>query len=155
MNNCRPISLHPDNSRYFLFRGKPTILITSAEHYGAVLNLDFDYETYLEELNACGLNMTRVFSGAYHEIPGTFKITKNTLAPKPEKYVCPWSRSSEPGGADGLNKFDLDRWDEVYFTRLKDFYRIASEKGIVIELTMFCPFYNKDLWDVCPMNSPP
>jgi hypothetical protein len=27
-----PIALHPDNPHYFLFRGKPTVLITSAEH---------------------------------------------------------------------------------------------------------------------------
>src|SRR5262245_51857411 len=33
-----PLALHPDNPHYFLFRGKPTILVTSAEHYGAVLN---------------------------------------------------------------------------------------------------------------------
>ena len=39
----KPLSLHPDNPHYFLFRGNPTILITSAEHYGAVLNRDFDY----------------------------------------------------------------------------------------------------------------
>ncbi len=41
----KPIRLHPDNPHYFLFRGKPTILITSAEHYGAVLNPNFDYLT--------------------------------------------------------------------------------------------------------------
>ncbi|HXJ74810.1 MAG TPA: hypothetical protein VNM37_18285, partial [Candidatus Dormibacteraeota bacterium] len=45
-----PISLHPDNPHYFLFRGEPTVLISSAEHYGAVLNLDFDYVTYLATL---------------------------------------------------------------------------------------------------------
>src|SRR4051794_10247153 len=38
-----PISLHPDNGHYFLFRGKPAVLITSGEHYGAVLNRDFDF----------------------------------------------------------------------------------------------------------------
>ena len=40
------ISLHPENPHYFLWRGRPTILITSAEHYGAVLNLDFDFRRY-------------------------------------------------------------------------------------------------------------
>lgn len=30
-----PIALHPDNPRYFLWRDKPTILVTSGEHYGA------------------------------------------------------------------------------------------------------------------------
>ncbi|PYV86898.1 MAG: hypothetical protein DMG05_18595 [Acidobacteria bacterium] len=33
------IKLHPDNPHYFLFRGQSTVLITSGEHYGAVLNL--------------------------------------------------------------------------------------------------------------------
>ena len=34
--------LHPDNPHYFEWQGKPTVLVTSGEHYGAVLNLDFD-----------------------------------------------------------------------------------------------------------------
>ncbi|MCA9183530.1 MAG: hypothetical protein KDA51_18845 [Planctomycetales bacterium] len=38
-----PLSLHPDNPHYFLWRGQPTVLITSAEHYGAVLNLDYSF----------------------------------------------------------------------------------------------------------------
>jgi DNA polymerase III epsilon subunit-like protein len=36
-----PIRLHPENPHYFLFRGKPTVLVTAAEHYGAVINLDW------------------------------------------------------------------------------------------------------------------
>ena len=44
--------IHTDNPRYFLFRGEPTVLITSAEHYGAVLNADFDCVKYLDMLAA-------------------------------------------------------------------------------------------------------
>src|SRR5687768_11134670 len=51
----KPLALHPENPHYFLFRGKPTVIVTSAEHYGAVLNLDFDYVKYLDELAAHGL----------------------------------------------------------------------------------------------------
>ena len=29
-----PLALHPENPHYFLFRGKPTVLVTSGEHYG-------------------------------------------------------------------------------------------------------------------------
>lgn len=84
-----PIALHPQNPHYFLFRGKPTILITSGEHYGCVLNLDFDYATYLKTLRADGLNHTRVWAGTYREIPGSFGITDNSLAPFPNRFVCP------------------------------------------------------------------
>src|SRR6266511_5703275 len=57
-----PIALHEQNPHYFLWRGKPTILITSGEHYGAVINLDFDYARYLDELKTNHFNLARVFS---------------------------------------------------------------------------------------------
>ena len=63
-----PISLHPANPHYLLFRGRPTVLISSTEHYGAVLNGEFDAIPYLDELKSGGLNLTRTFSGTYFEI---------------------------------------------------------------------------------------
>src|SRR5215203_3984550 len=99
-----PISLHPENPHYFLWRGKPTVLITSGEHYGAVLNLDFDYVPYLKELEARRLNNTRVFTGAYVEPRGAFNIASNSMAPVSGRFVCPWQRSSEPGYANGGKK---------------------------------------------------
>jgi hypothetical protein len=149
------ISLHPDNPHYFLFRGKPTILITSGEHYGAVLNLDFDYTRYLDVLAEHGFNQTRTFSGVYRELrassfPG---IQENTLAPAAGKFVCPWARSSTPGASDGGNKFDLSQWDAAWFKRLKDFVSAAGRRGIVVELVFFCTMYNEDLWRASPMRA--
>ncbi|MEO8353635.1 MAG: hypothetical protein ABI680_18055, partial [Chthoniobacteraceae bacterium] len=84
---AEPLALHPDNPHYFIFNDRPTVLVTSAEHYGAVLNLDFDYAKYLETLAGDGLNLTRTFTGAYVEPEGAFKIAQNTLAPEPERSV--------------------------------------------------------------------
>lgn len=148
-----PIKLHPSNPRYFEWRGKPTVLVTSGEHYGAVLNQEFDYVRYLDRLQADGLNLTRTFSGTYREIPASFGITDNPLAPKSGKYLCPWARSGQPGDFDGGNKFDVTRFDERYFRRLKDFLAQAQKRGIVVELVLFCPMYNEDLWRACPMNT--
>jgi hypothetical protein len=148
-----PIKLHPDNPHYFLFRGKPAILITSGEHYGAVLNLDFDYLPYLDELQSRGFNLTRTFSGIYRELPGTFGIVDNTLAPAPNRYACPWARSTTPGASDGGNKFDLKAWDQAYFDRLKDFVAQAGKRGIVVELSLFCTIYDDKLWTVNPMKA--
>ena len=113
-----PLSLHPKNPRVFEFQGRPTLLITSGEHYGAVLNLDFDYVPYLDELAKHGLNQTRTFSGTYREVPGSFGIKGNTLAPAEGRYACPWARSDQPGYRLGGNKFDLAKFDEAYFQRL-------------------------------------
>jgi len=147
-----PLALHPDNPHYFTFREKPTVLVTSGEHYGAVLNLDFDYVRYFDELARHGLNHTRTWVGTYREIPSSFGITDNTLAPLPGRYICPWARSDKPGYFDGGNKFDLTKWDEAYFTRLKDFMAQASKRGIVVEVNLFCPNYEEALWKASPMH---
>jgi hypothetical protein len=151
--HAAPIALHPVNPHVFLYQGKPTVLITSAEHYGAVVNLDFDYLKYLDTLAADGLNLTRTFSGTYIEPKGAFGIAKNTLAPGAGRFVCPWARSAQAGGADGGNKFDLGKWDESYFARLKDFVAQAGKRGIIVELTFFCPMYEDMQWRLSPMNS--
>src|ERR1019366_5233180 len=65
--NAQPISVHPDNPHYFLFHGKPTVLITSAEHYGAVVNRAFDYRAYFDALKSYGLNYTRIYPGFLFE----------------------------------------------------------------------------------------
>jgi len=147
-----PLSLHPENPRYFLFRGKPAVLVGSGEHYGAVLNLDFDTTAYLDELAAHRLNHTRLFSGTYRELPDSFGIADNTLAPAPRRYVCPWARSDVPGYLDGGGKFDLTRWDEGYFRRLRGFVRAAGDRGIVVEVNLFCTMYSDELWRASPMN---
>jgi len=147
-----PIQLHPDNPHYFLWRGKPTVLITSGEHYGAVLNRDFDYIKYLKTLESHGFNMTRAFSGAYCEPPGAFNITDNTLAPAKGRAICPWARSDKAGYSFGGNKFDLTRWDEDYFRRLRDFVAEAGRRGVVVEVVFFCPFYDDSMWNLSPMH---
>lgn len=148
-----PIRLHPENPHYFLWRGKPTILITSTEHYGAVLNRTFDDKQYLATLQADGMNLTRTFSGAYCEPVGAFKIRGNTLAPAQGDLLCPWARSDTPGYPNGGNKFDLTRWDPQYFQRLTDFVTEAGKCGIIVEMVLFCPFYEDSMWQLSPMNA--
>jgi hypothetical protein len=139
------LALYPQNPHYFILKGRPAVLVTSGEHYGAVLNTAFDYRKYLDTLRKDHLNLTRTFSGSYREVPGNFKITKNTLAPEAGKFIAPWAQR------DG--KFDLTKWDENYFTRLKDFVSYAGRNGVVVELVLFCPLYEDSMWSVSPMNA--
>jgi hypothetical protein len=150
----KPLALHPDNPHCFLFRGKPALLISSAEHYGAVLNLDFDHGPYLKELADKGLNQTRCFSGVYREVPGSFNIKGNTLAPQPDRYSSPWPDAGR-GGSDkgGGRKYDLTKWNDAHFKRMREYVRAAGEHGVVVELVLFCPFYEDVLWDICPLNA--
>ena len=120
-----PIQLHPENQHYFLFKGKPLALISSAEHYGAVLNLNFDYRSYLETLSEDKMNYTRIFTGTYFEIEGeSFGIQNNTLAPEKDKIITPWALVVSD--LSGKVKYDLSTWNVTYFERLRDFMAVSG-----------------------------
>lgn len=145
-----PIQLHPDNPHYFLYQGKATVLVTSAEHYGALLNLDFDYETYLKTLAAEGMNYTRIFTGTYFEIPGeSFSIQNNTLAPLEGRVITPWQQVTDDSGQA---KYDLTQWNPEYFDRLADFVKLAETLGVIVEVTFFSSIYRDEHWDISPQN---
>lgn len=147
------LRLCPGNPHYLMYQNKPVILITSGEHYGALINLDFNYITYLNALHKEGMNNTRVFSGSYVERKDDIKFMKygNTLAPRPGRLICPWKRSNIPGYANGGNKFDLDQWDEQYFLRVKDLLKQAAKRSIMVELTLFGNQYSDGIYSYSPL----
>ena len=118
-----------------------------------MLNLDFDFRRYLDTLAADGLNHTRAFTGAYVEPQGAFNIARNTLAPRPDSSSARGRAATSRAIADGGNKFDLAQWDDAYFTRLQGLRRPRRQRGIVVELTLFCPIYEDPLWKLSPMNA--
>lgn len=149
---AQPIRLHPRNLHYLLYKGEPTVLVTSAEHYGAVLNTDFDFEKYLQTMHKEGMNYTRIFTGSYVEIPGSFNIKNNTLAPAVGSFLTPWKRVVEAGLYKSEKKFDLNEWNPEYFKRLKSFIMLANELDIIVEVTFFCSTYQDASWERHPFN---
>lgn len=147
-----PIQVDSDNAHWFRWRGETMALITSAEHYGAVIHRDFDFERYLDTLQCDGLNYTRVFAGTYVEPQGAFGIANNTLAPPPDRFLAPWQRSSVPVAGGKLPPLDLDRFSDEFLTRMKAFLRAAEARGIVVELTLFCSTYSEAQWKVSPYH---
>ena len=129
------IGISLKNPHYYSFHGKEILLITSAEHYGAVINKKFDYKRYLDALARYGLNYTRIYPGAVVLIEG-LRRKNDTLAPG-ENLIAPWARSNVPGYIGGGCKFNLNEWDREYFNRLDDFLQYACEKDIVVEICFF------------------
>ncbi|MFQ6035666.1 MAG: cellulase family glycosylhydrolase [Sedimentisphaerales bacterium] len=146
-------SVHPQNHRCFLYQGKSMKILTSAEHYGAVMNTEFDYQVYLKEMQRTGQNQTRVFT-FYRELWG--HDVRNTLAvnrEKPEATIMPWKRTSGHGkGPDGLDRFDLNQWNPPYFARLKDYVRRSAQHGVICEIVLFCNPYNQRQYSWYPCS---
>src|SRR5439155_4070577 len=55
--------------------------------------------------------------------------------------------------AHGGNKFDLTRFDGAYFRHLKDFVAEAGQRGVVVEINLFCPFYEEPQWKLSPLHA--
>ncbi len=144
---------HPDNSRNFLYKGKPIVLVTATEHYGAVLNSKFNYVPYLDELARNELNLSRAFT-FYRELEESIPPLSytNSLAPEPGREVMPWKRTGPGKAKDGGLKFDLDQWNQDYFARFKDFLRAAAEREIIVEIVLFCNPYRDNIWSWFPLH---
>jgi len=100
------------------------------------------------------LNYTRIFPGSYREVPGkSFGILRNDLAPADGRFLAPWARSTTAGYAGGGDKFDLSRWDPEYFKRLHDFLAEASQRGIVVEISLFSSQYGEEQWNLSPFHT--
>jgi hypothetical protein len=144
---AQPIKPYPANPHLFIYQGRPILLITSDELYGAVINSEFDYVTYLDKLKSKGMNFVRIYPGAYIEEDNRY-MPGNPLGARSGKQILPWARTTTPGAhvALGGYKYDLDKWDEAYFSRLNDFCLKAFERGIIIEICFFNGQYNPARW---------
>ncbi len=145
--NQPPICLHPENPNYFLYKGKPTILVTSGEHYGAVMNAGFNYSKYLGSLKEAGLNYTRIFVGPYSEMgSNNFGISNNTMNPADGQYLTPWVQEKS------TRKYDLAKWNPAFFGRLHQVVETADQLGIVAEISLFTSYYVDHQWSISPFN---
>jgi hypothetical protein len=146
-----PISIHPDNHKYFLFRNRPTFLLTATEHYGSMLNRPFDFEKYLDDLVDKRMTMTRTFL-LFREIASA-QNPASPCKPKAEDYIAPWPRTGAEKAMDGQPKFDLEKWNPEYFQRLHEFLAAAAERGIVVELTLLSNSYAPEVWALNPLRA--
>jgi hypothetical protein len=151
-----PVRVSPVNPHYFIFNEKPLVLITSDHHYGAVIDKDFDFARFLEYLSRQGMNLTRIYPGGMFEAPDKY-IPGNPLGPRPGRQILPWAKSAQAGAHPALAepgqpsyKYDLDRWNPDYFTRLRAFVELAGEKGIIVEAAFFNGMY-ADCWPLMAM----
>jgi len=146
------IGVSEKNPHYYRYKGKEILLITSAEHYGGVINKAFDYVKYFDRLAEYGLNYTRIYPGAFVEPEGLWISTGDVLGPADKDLIVPWARSNVTGYKKGGNKFDLNKWDPEYFARLRDFITEAGKRDIIVEIC----FYNgmqDHYWSCSPLKN--
>jgi hypothetical protein len=157
-NGCgnSPVKVCPGNPHYLFYKDKPVVLITSDHHYGAIVDMDFDFAKYLDYLSGNGMNLTRIYPGGMFE-PTDKYLLGNPLGPKQGRQLLPWAKSGQTGANPLLAeagkpsfKYDLDKWNPEYFARLKAFVKLARGKDIFVEIPFFNGMY-ADCWPLMAM----
>ena len=144
------ISIHPDNPKIFKFRGKERILLCATEHYGAVINRPFRYESYLEDAAAKGQTLTRLFT-LFRELQSALN-PYSTCKPESPDFITPFRRTGPGNALDGEPRFDLSQWNDEYFERLHGFLGLAAEYAIIVEVVLFSNSYSDSVWSLNPLH---
>ena len=146
-----PVSIHPDNPKCFLFRGKPMVLLTATEHYGSVMNRPFRFERYLADAAGKGIAYTRLFL-LFRELQSA-QNPYSTCKPESPDYISPFLRTGPGKALDGELKYDLSQWNPEFFSRLQQFLDLAAHYGIVVELTLLSNMYEPLVWELNPLHA--
>ncbi|MEY3895273.1 MAG: hypothetical protein RLZZ214_792 [Verrucomicrobiota bacterium] len=135
-----PVRAHPQNPYILEFRNKPTLLRTYGPAYGWLFDSSLTYVPHLTVLQRDGMNLSRTWCMGYP-------------ADSPQNFIQPWPRSTTGTNAlDGLKKWDLNSWNEAYFTRIKAIAQAASDRGVVVEFTLFSVLYEDAEWTKSPFH---
>jgi len=106
-----PIAIHPDNPKYFLFRGKPLVLVAATEHYGSVVNRRFDFARYLAEAADKKQTMTRTFL-LFRELQSA-RNPSSPIKPESPDYIAPWPRPGPGLALDGEAWLERVGWRRI------------------------------------------
>lgn len=144
------IRIHPQNPKYFEFRGKPLALVTATEHYGAVMNRPFRYDRYLADAADKHMTLTRLFC-LFRELQ-TPVNPYSTCKPESPDYVAPFRRTGPGRALDGEPRYDLDQYNPEFFNRFHGFLSQASELSIIVEVVLFSNTYEPRVWSLNPLH---
>lgn len=135
-----PLTLHPQHPRYFAdATGRPIYLTGShtwsnmQEYQSDDPKLKFDFDQHLEWLVAHGFNFTR---GWVREqgVDEEHNFNPNNSS------SLPYLRTGPGLALDGLPRYDLTKYNEAFFQRLRSRIMAAGKRGIYISVMFFQSF---------------
>lgn len=135
-----PLSAHAGNPRYFA-NGDGEAILLAGSHTWANLQerglegktRDFDFRAYLDFLEQYGHNFIRLW---VWEQATWAQFTHERIRFEPLPFV-----RAGPGAAlDGKPRFDLTRFDDTYFERLRRRVDEAGERGFYASVMFFQGF---------------
>lgn len=135
-----PLRVHPTNPRYFTDGTANAdgtlraVYLTGSHTWANLVDMGkgdppapFDYEGYLDFLDRHHHNFFRL----WREEQVFFLDERFVVTPHP------WQRTGPGNAVDGKPKFDLTKFDDSYFARLRSRVQAAGRRGIYVGVMLF------------------
>jgi len=122
------------NPRYFADDSGRAVYLTGAHTWNNLADMGkgdpppaFDFDLYLDFLTGLNHNFIRLWAW---DMISTWNASER-VAP------FPWARTGPGRAVDGKPRFDLTRFDEAYFERLRTRVGKAQQRGIYVSVMLF------------------
>jgi len=140
-----PLKVSATNSHFFTDNSGKAILLTGShtwanfqDHYSDADPSIFNWKEYLDMMQQNNHNFMRFWM--YEQPQGQAWTTEKV-------YVdpMPYKRTGKSLAFDGKPKFDLDKWNQEYFDRMRSRIIEAGSRGIYVSVMLFQGWSNKNL----------
>ncbi len=155
-----PLRPHPTNGRYFTNDTGQAILLSGSHTWNSLVDMapdgsqaTFDFDAYLDWMAGYPHNFMRLW--AWELLSWN---TSGNREKKPKSHRVqpqPWQRTGPDKALDGKPKFDLTKFNEEYFKRLRTRVEAAEEHGIYTAVMLFEGWglqFSPDAWRNHPMH---
>ena len=126
-----------ENPRYWQYKGEPVMLLGGSDQDNLFNHPNIGpagYEAHLDMLVSAGGNYLR-----------NTMSSRDRIDPDSDLYndnnIYPFFLDEETG------LYDLDRWDESYWDRFRDFLQKTAERDIIVQIEIWDRWdYSRDRW---------
>lgn len=149
-----PLTIHPDNPRYFATGCGDPVYLTGSHTWTNFIDggpgdpsAIFDYGAWLDFMESHGHNFMRLWMW---EQAGAWPYDgSSTFSPHP------FLRTGPGYALDGKPWFDLDAWNEAFFDRLRERVSLARERGIYVAVMLFDGWSVESKGEINPWHTHP
>jgi hypothetical protein len=146
------LRVSPTNPRYFTDASGRAIYLTGSHTWTGLIDrgpsdppAPFDFNRYLNFLHSSNHNFIRLWS---RHVTRYESYGSDVLYGEP----LPWVRSGPGMALDGKPRFDLTRFNDRYFSRLRNRVIAAGEIGIYVGIMLFGGQVEVSEWAGNPFN---
>lgn len=155
-----PLRPHPANPRYFTDDTGRAVLLTGSHTWNNLVDMapegsdvKFDDEAYLDWMAGYPHNFMRLWT--WELLSWDTSGNREKEARVYRVWPHPWQRTGPGAALDGKPKFDLTKFDDEYFARLRSRVEAARGRGIYTAVMLFEGWglqFSPDAWRNHPMH---